>query len=191
MIFDELGLPKEIGASDLQDSSRLSGIMVVFSYNENIHQVPLEKYCIVENGKCKYVRHPLERRYNFSRDQTLCLVAGLYFQGLKHLVDLDYVDGWDVFTPAHRGHIVRCQGKKANWFQDMWFWFDVWRAAKLDQLGEPNQILCQMMVADKKFLKYWLKHNVKWRQAIEDYWCGWRQEPELASHIIKTLEAYI
>lgn len=188
MIFDNLGLPKENGASDLQDSSRLAGVMTVFNF---VSIIPLEKYLISEDGKIKYCRHPLERRYSFSRHQTLCLVAGLFFQGKEYLVDLKCVDGWDLFSPAHRGHIKRCQGGVATKFQDAWFWFDVFRSVHLDKLGEPNQLLCQMMVADKKFLKYWLKHNKKWRQSIENYWSGWRGEPELANHMIKKLEGYL
>lgn len=192
MIFDSRNLPKEIGASDLQDSARLAGIMATFNYYPN-GVFDISQYVNLKEGR--YERHPDERRYDFSRDQSLCLLAGLYSQGFSELVDLKYVDGVDIFTPAHRGHVKRCQGKKASWFQDLWFWFDVWRASHLDQLGEPNQILCQMMVAaahgNEKFLKYWLKHNVKWRQAIEDYWCGWRGEPELALKIITFLEGYL
>lgn len=187
MKIDALGLPQENGASDLQDSARLAGIMATFNYPAIIF---LSKYF----DGFKYVRHPSEYRYTFSRDQTLCYIAGLKTQSLEKIVDLKYVNGIDIFTPAHRGHVARCQGKKTNWFQDLWFWFDVWRAAKFDKLGEPNQILCQMMIADKKFLKFWLKENYMWREAIEEYWCkgqgAWRGEPELAAHMIKVLEGY-
>ena len=187
MIFDFMGLPKENGATDLQDSARLAGVMATFGFCPEGRILPIEKYFVLG----KYVRHPLEIKYNFSRDQTLCLVAGFYFQGLRKLVDLKHVTGIDIFTPAHRGHIRRCKGLKASKFQDWWFWFDVWRAAKFDKMGEPNQILCQMMVADKKYLKYWLKHNPMWRASVEAYWNGWRNEPELGAKIIKVLEGYL
>lgn len=192
MTIDELGLPREGVGGDWQDSSRLAGIMVTFEYPPN---VPMEKYVIQENGKTIYCRHPRERIYDFSRDQTLCLVSGLYFQNLKHLVNLDYVDGKDIFTPANRGHIRRCQGLKASWFQDAWLWFDVWRSQFKSADSESNQLLCQLMVADKKFLKYYLSKNKKWRDQIRNYWGygagAWRGEPELALHMIKKLEGYL
>jgi hypothetical protein len=193
MIFDKLGLPKETGASDLQDSSRLAGIMETFGYRPN-GSIPLEKYVIVENDKTVYCRHPLERRYNFSRDQTLCLVAGLASQGKYDLVNLDYVDGKDIFSPSHRGHIARCQGRKATFLQDAWLWLNVVYAANFKILEEPNKILCMLMLADKKFLKYYLRTNKQWRQAILNYWAendgAWRGERELALHMIAVLEAY-
>lgn len=194
MTFDELGLPREGIGGDWQDSSRLAGVMALVGYYPN-GDLDLSKYVIQEKGKTVYARHPKERIYDFSRDQALCLVAGLYAQGLHYLVNLDYVDGIDIFTPANRGHFKRCAGKKANWLEDAWLWFDVWRAAKFQKLKESNQLICQMVVADKKYVKYWLKNNDQWRKSILDYWSEgagyWRGEPELAAHMIKFLEGYL
>ena len=193
MIFDTLGLPKENGASDLQDSARLAGIMVTFGYEPN-GPIPLERYLIKENDRRVYCRHPSERKYNFSRDQTLCLVAGYGTKNLRHFVSQRFVDGRDIFSPAHKGHLARCRGEKATWFQDLFFWGAVWYSATLNQLDEPNKMLCMLMMADKKFMKYYLKTNKQWRQAILNYWCendgAWRGEPELAAHMIAVLEKY-
>lgn len=181
MIYDELGLPKDNGASDLQDSARLAGLLTVF----NIQNIPLERYVT----ETKYVRHPKEIIYNFSRDQAVCLIAGLSVQGKNEMVKRNLIDGKDVMSPSVLGHIRRCQGKKALFFQDWWLWVDVLWSCKVTPMGEPNQLLCILMLADKKFLKFWLKNNKSWKESIVEYWSGWRGEKEFAEHMIKTLEA--
>lgn len=189
MMFDDLGLPKEFGASDLQDSARLAGIVTVFDFAK----VDLRNYVIYVAGRPKYCRHPSEIKYDFSRDQAICLMAGLGVQRLYGLVDQDLVDGKDIFSPAHKGHIARCKGEKASWFQDAWLWIDVTYSAFVKPLEEPNQLLCMLMLAPEKFLKFWLKHNKKWEQAIKDYWCegpgAWRGEENLAQHMITVLKS--
>lgn len=187
MRFDSLGLPIEVGASDMADSSRLAGIMALIGYYPN-GPFDLSKY-VVNN---KYVRHPLERKFDFSRDQTLCLVAGLKAQGLDHLVDLDYVDGRDIFSPAHRGHIKRCQGKSANWLEDAWLWFDIYRKAWTKPLSEPNQLICMLVIAGPKYLKAWCNANKQWQESVNLYWRdSFRQEPELAQAIINFIQEKI
>lgn len=192
MIFDELGLPKEMGASDLQDSARLAGIISTFNYRHDA--LPLEKYIYGYGERRKYVRHPSEIRYDFSRDQAICLFAGYYFNFQSDLVDLKLVDGKDIWSPAARGHVRRCKKQKANWFQDAWFWFDIWRAAHFQKLKEPNQLMCMLRVAGEKHVSYWVNTNKQWRQAILNYWCegagAWRGERDLAMHMIKDFERY-
>lgn len=56
MIFDNLGLPKDNGASDRQDSARLAGLLAVFDWPQYI---PLHVY--FREGEKKYVRHPEDR----------------------------------------------------------------------------------------------------------------------------------
>lgn len=183
MIFDQLGLPKDTGASDLQDSARLAGIMITFNY-----PAPIDLFKYVDVDDSRYVRHPKEYIYDFSRDQALCLMAGLATRKLYFLVNRNYVSGKDIFSPSHWGHVKRCQGSKANFFQDAWLWVDVLYSCHVKPMSEPNQILCMLKIAPKKFLLYWLKNNKVWREAIREYWCGWRGETELAEHMIKNLE---
>jgi len=190
MLFDEIGLPYEPQASDKQDSSRLAGIMALFDWPQ---EFKIEKYVISESGKLKYARHPLERRYDFSRDQALCLVAGLYKHYWAQYVSLNAVDGKDIFLPSHRGHFKRCALGWPSLIEKAWLWLDVLYHAHVKPLSEPNQILSMMYVAyfqsEKHYLKYWLKHNKQWRQSILDYWAlSYRQEVELANHMIKKLE---
>lgn len=204
MIFDNLGLPKDNGATDLQDSARLAGLMTVFGWPK---EIPLSNYLSVSSKSVstnssqmistkRYVRHPLETKYDFSRDQAICLMAGFYCgKYLSSWVDKKFVDGKDFFSPSHMGHVRVCQGLAPRWYQKLWLWFDVLYSCFYQPMGEPNQILCMLMVADKKYLKFWLKYNKHWRDAIREYWCEgageWRGERELAEHMIKVLESKV
>lgn len=184
MIFDEMGLPKDSGATDFNDSARIAGIIALFQY-------PTDRYLWLTeyiNDAGKYIRHPKEYKYNFSRDQAVCLMAGLWFNGLSYLVDKKAITGKDILSPSVMGHIRRCQGKKANWFQNLWLKLDIYYNAYIDPLSEPNQLICMLMVAGPEYVKLWTKLNTKWRQAITDYWCGWRGESNLAAHMINRIE---
>lgn len=179
MIFDSLGLPKENGATDLQDSARLAGIMTVFEWPQRVN---LLYYIHSENG---YVRHPFEIQYDFSRDQAACLIAGLYRQSFQNWVRREFITGRDFLSPSVRGHIRRCQGRKANWFQDLWLWLDIYWSAYVKPDAELNQLLCMLMIAGPKWVKRFTSRHKSWRENLRKYWSGWRGEPELAEWIIK------
>lgn len=187
MRWDSLNLPIDNGASDRQDSARLAGILAVFDWPQYI---PLHIY--FREGDKKYVRHPEEDKYDFSRDQAICLMAGFYSESMSHFVKKEYVDGKDFFSPSHNGHVRICQGLKPRWYQKLWLWLDIIYSCFYQPMGEPNQILCMLMVhPDPRFLKFWLKYNKHWRDAIREYWCEkageWRGERELADHMIHVL----
>lgn len=184
MIFDEMGLPRDNGSTDWQDSARLAGIMVLFQYPTN-KDLDLSEY-VDDTGK--YIRHPKEYKYNFSRDQAVCLMAGLWIDGATYLVDKNAITGKDFLSPSVMGHIRRCQNKKANWFQNLWLKLDIYYNAYVDPLSEPNQLLCMLMVAGPEYVKLWTKLNTKWQQAITYYWSGWRGESGLAVHMINKIE---
>lgn len=188
MIFDELGLPRDTGATDLQDSARLAGVMTVFGWPQ---RVPLEKYVVTipTVGTTFYVRHPLEHKYDFSRDQAICLLAGLRKAGMYHLIDKKYIDGKDWFSPSHNGHVRICHGLKPRFYQNLWFMVDITYNILFTPKSESNQLLCMLMVHPNKFyLRFWLKFNKHWKQSITDYWCSWRGEERLARHMIEVLE---
>lgn len=187
-----------MGASDLADSARLAGIMTVFGWPQFIdlnqyivwgtHRYTVEASQYTLN---RYVRHPLDKTgYDFSRDQFACLIAGLRAQGQEHNVHTEWVTGKDLLWMIS-GHIKRCKGLKASWFDDMKLWAQVIDHAKRTPLDESNQLLCQLMIADKKFLRKWCELNVNWRTSIGLYWRGWRGEPELAAHMIKGVERHL
>jgi hypothetical protein len=206
----ENGFVKIKGASDLEDSSMAAAMCVVFDYP-------------IEVSLSKYLKQPYyewysmyqrcdNSKYLFSRDQTLCLVAGLYLKGMSDFVGLERVDGHDVFSPANKGHVKRCQGLKASWFQDLWFWADLAFSAYVKPLEELNQLFCMMMIADVKFMKWYCKANPRWREALRQYWYegymvkkiredgsgfiwikegNWRDEKEFCEHMICKIEERI
>lgn len=185
MIFDSTGLPRDTGATDWMDSSRLAGIVRLFEVKSKI---PIDLY--VKDKK--YVRYPFtENPYDFSRDQTLCLVAGLYKAGFSFLVDENYVTGKDIFMPSHTGHMRRCAKQKPTLLQKAWLWADVTYSAFVKPMNEPNQILSMTYVAylqgETSYLKFWLKHNKTWQESITEYWNGWRDEKDLSQLMIDTL----
>ncbi len=192
MIFDKLGLPFDNGASDKEDSSRLAGLLVVFNYPAP-QPIPIYKYVLTNDvGLRYYIRHPDGSQYDFSRDQAICLMAGLHIAGRPDLVDKDYITGKDIFSPSQMGHIARCQGKKPTWLQENFLWVDVLFSCYVKPKDESNQLLCMLAIADIKYLKFWLKHNKYWRESVSLYWAeSYRNEKELSDFIISRLEMCI
>ena len=211
MKFDNLGLPQVNGASDLQDSAALAGIMTVFEWPQKIdlrqYTAPVET--IIYRDKITdrlgqqesfkninmYVRHPAQYKYNFSRDQAICLMAGMSVQLIDRnfWINPNFITGVDWLSPAVKGHIERCKGLKSSWFQDLWFWADLYFSAKFKPMDELNQLFCMMMIADSKFIRWYCNANPHWPQAIKNYWCendgSWRNEPELAALMIEKIKA--
>lgn len=176
------------GASDSEDSSMFVGMLATFGFPI---QTDFNKYI---NSSGKYQRC-LNPKYDFSRDQFVPFIAGLKAQGLTHLVNQDRVTGKDLMPPSVKGHERRCKGLDSNWFQDAWLMADVYVHAWITPLGEPNQLISMMMVADPKFLRAWCKLNKQWRDSILNYWClndgAWRGERELAYKMISVIEEKI
>ena len=163
MIFDNLGLPQVQGSTDLQDSAMFAGMLVTFNWPR---EIPLRLY-VVSRGK--YVRHPREYRYTFSRDQTIPLFSGLKSQKLENLVDSNYKTEGDFVDPGVRGHIKRCAGLTANKFQDAWFMTSLWFYKNFNFDHEPNQLLCMCWVhPDRKYLKYFCE-GFDWEKSIRRY----------------------
>mgnify|MGYP000694525597 FL=1 len=189
MIFDRWGLQKPRGASDFQDSAMAAGMWVLFGMEPD---VDLSFYT---RGRGKYHRHPNEYKYTMSRDQTICLFAGLWAQKRFNLVDPGYNTEGDLVSPGVRGHFKRCARLDSNWFQDAWLMADVYAHAWFNPMGEPNQLIAMMMVADPKFMRMWCRLNKTWRDSILFYWCAgdgaWRGEPELAEKMISVIQERI
>lgn len=203
MYFDEFNLPIEDNASDKQDSARLAGIMVAFNY-PNSDKIDLKLYCkklesfngnfilssIPEFIKTiQYLRHPNEYIYDFSRDQLICLMAGLS-KNYKPLVSNFYANGKDFLSPTVKGHEARCKGLKASWLQDLWLKADMFIHAKFTPLAESNQLFCMLKIAGPEWIRSYCKMNPKWREGLRKYWIDTRAKPEkeLCEHMIKEIE---
>lgn len=188
----ENGYVKINGASDLEDSSMAFGLATVLDYfidSSGANPFLADSY-FREDGmyqRCK------DSKYLFSRDQTICLVAGLLRQHCQHLVTLDKVNGKDIFSPANRGHIRICQGLKPYWYQTLWFKAELWFSAKYAPLDELNQLFCQLLVhPNKSLLRWYCDMNPQWRVSLAEYWYAgkghWRNEMDFCLHMIKKIE---
>lgn len=198
MRFDELGLPIEDNASDKQDSARLAGFLTTFewprSFNllEYVKSVPMPPSNDVY--AFKYVRHPEEYIYDLSRDQYVCLIAGLSKQDHQEIISREFVNGKDFMSPTIAGHERRCKGIKTSLWQNAWFVGDivVYAIECLWNIDEPNQLLCMAEVAGKNWLKFFCIIT-PWKKALRKYWIETRTKPEieLVDHVIKYVESRI
>lgn len=180
MIHNELFMPRPAGATDFEDSPVCAALESLFGEPKFD---PLEYFH--ESGM--YRRCP-NTRYKFSRDQFIGMCVVLAVHELPLLIDTNFVDGRDIMPPSVTGHVKRCKGFKASWFEDAWLWGEIWVHAKCTPRKESNQLILMMMTAEDKFLKYWCDINPHWRESIIDYWISWRNEPEMAARIIAAIE---
>ncbi len=186
---DENGLPCISGSTDSEDSAMFIGLLSVFEW-------PSMKLDFTPYFDLNLMyRRCVDSKYSFSRDQTIPFVAGLSKSRLNKMISLDRVNGKDFFSPSDRGHIKRCQGGKASFFQDAWFWAELYFSAKHKPLDELNQLFAKMMVADKKFMRWYCKANSQWKTALELYWWrdsgAWRMEKDFCEFIIPQIEKEI
>lgn len=211
MIIDVDGLPKDVGATDKMDSSRLAGIMVSF---DHLLAPDLSKYIVQDD---QAVRHPHEfpadNPGNFSRDQLLCLIAGLHKQGridiCKKLYEaarsrwgfaqnyeedvpgskkkLPHYADW--LSPSNMMTLKKAAGGWGNPIGYAWLILEIILNAVSTPEGEPNQLISQLLVCGPMWIKFYKLITPKWRNAIRLYWSGWRGEPELSELMIAKLEA--
>lgn len=199
MIFDsKYKLPKPNGAGDWADSSHLAGFLAVIDHPQ---QVNCLNYVIEHFNKdhfelrYKYVRHPDEKRFDFSRDQAIMLMCGLIVQGHPSLASLDYIDGKDLLPPSVRGIERIARYRKPTLLQSLWFKAEILWHAYVQPLDEPCQIIAMCRVYGREYLRLWTKHNKLWRWSIRRYWSqldgAWRGEHDLAEYAIRYVESEI
>jgi hypothetical protein len=204
MIFQN-GLPRDNGATDCMDSSRLAGMMVIAKHP----QAPdCSQYFI--NGQP--VRFPFPDPANansnnprmFSRDQMICLAAGLMLQGHKDLIASMHKNalkslcrapnnlnddgskkwfGGDFILPHIMGALKVAAGlkPKLNIFERLLLRIDLWQNNRFSPLREPNQLMAVCVMAGPEAIQLLKKSNPQWQQAVNEYWAlSYRNESELA-----------
>lgn len=197
MKFDSDNYPKVNGADDWADSSHLAGLLAVVEHPQAVN---CEKYIVDrvvdrDTALAKYVRHPDETRYDFSRDQYILLACGLIAQNKRHMVNESFITGRDLLPPSVKGIRRIAQGKKPWPWQSLWLKAEILWHSYIQPLEEPNQIIALCSVYGDEYLKLWTKHNKLWKWSIYRYWSQldgfWRGEPELAELVIKYVESKI
>jgi hypothetical protein len=192
MIFQN-GLPRIQGASDMQDSAHLAGILAIF---EHPQAARCSRYLVSDGEKLVYVRCPCELKYDFSRDQATLLMAGILAQKEVQYVGLEHIDGKDILPPSVRGLEAIAKTGKASWLSHWWLKREIQWHSTLQPLEEPFQIIALCISYDRAgnygYLKRWTESNKLWRYSILRYLSEldgkWRQEPELAEYCIKWIE---
>lgn len=199
MIFIQ-GFPKDTGATDMMDSSRLAGMMAVTGHPET---PDLSKY-VSGIGIC--VRCPVREHsqdeadlfQNFSRDQLMVLVMGLHIQGrldvCLDIYEIHKARGWfcqngDWLSPSHRLHLKYCAGlgNQVTGFEKFWLQCDVVWAAKVQTMSETNQLLAILLIAPPAYMDMYCRLRDRWADPILAYWDSWRGEQFLAYQIIRVV----
>lgn len=197
------GLPVDSGASDEKDSSRLAGLLALFHHSS---APSLKEYVILNSIP---VRHPTRANnpFDFSRDQLICLSAGIWSQGHYDICNNLYQQathsfcrapnwkeddgtrklfGGDILLPHHMNHLKRCAGKKISF--DPLLILDIIFNALFTPKRESNQLLSLVIVAGPAYVRFYKKITPQWREALLLYWSGWRNEKELALFLIDKIE---
>ena len=211
--------PRDNGATTWGDSARLAGLMALVDYPGT---PPLEDYVVYHNGEWLGVRVPVEdptspganNPYNFTRDQTLPLMAGLHKQGkidaAKKLYEAlkrrnfrgQNVEVWDwgskktglfsgpdIYSPSARLAVTMAAGVKPSLllkvFGLAFLALDVLWASMMKDDFEINQTMAAAYSIGKL---HWIKRIKNYEAKIRNYWCGWRNEPELAEKLIELIK---
>ncbi len=199
MRFDEYGYPCIQGSSDSEDSSHLAGILVITQYTKSIdtraYVSDIQEHWLAPieiRPTSKYIRCK-NSKYNFSRDQAWLLMVALLKQGHKEFVKTNLIDGKDFIPPSLKGVETIAKRGKPYFWQYLWAKLEVWIHAKLQPLEEPFQTIAACEAYG--LYKFWTDNNKLWRWSIRRYLCeldgAWRNEPELADHVIKYVESRI
>ncbi len=203
------GLPKPNGATDWMDSAHLIGVLTfigadlnVATVNSYVNELGYAMRCPVDNESDL---QPSNYK-NFTRDQFIPFIAALHRlrqygtmrKVLSHVgfrmwnTDKDAVgtkkkfpDGPDILDPSHHGYIRILKGEKPRCFQKAWMIARIYINGWFTSLKEPNNII--IMSYYYGYLDLLKKRNKNLRQAIFDYWGGWRDENGIAEALSKKI----
>lgn len=182
----ENGYPKtSLLATDLKDSPRFAGLLQLFGWPD----FAMPDY--IENGR--FVRSPGDDPNDFSRDQAVCLFAGLKSRSIpsevfaaQDLLDAGVFPNGDLMHPGIRGHIKRCIGQKSSLYEKAWLLTDIW-FQDVTNYWEQNQIMAMAMVAGPWYVRRWKSWLPTWQESLKSYWYK-RGEVIFCDYMIEILE---
>jgi len=212
MIFNTSGFPKDNGATDFLDSSRLAGMLVI---SKNPQAVDCSKYFVDGNPtRCPSEPGIASNPHTFSRDQLVVLAAGLMLQGHKdqiasmykkaekafHLAPNNQNDdgskkwfGGDFIASHIMGALAKAAGlhPKLSIMQSLLLKFNIWLNNKRTPLNESNQLIAVCVMAGPEYVRQYRDNTPQWKQAILNYWAlSYRNEPEIANALIDVISKY-
>jgi hypothetical protein len=201
---------------DFGDASRSSGIMATFGpiteYKNLIHHIDAKRFVRHPN------QLPHNDPSNFSRDQLIPLLSGckkaidFYYNQSLYEVDKNYIkkslkanfaratfkyfplfgicQNKDFLAPDTIWHWILCGKMKwLYWYAPLGYLWQILHIifmTKVNPKHEQNQTICLAYTSGLMKLWVWLHPN--WEQSIKDYWCGWRNQEEIAEIIIKGIK---
>jgi hypothetical protein len=182
--------------ADGGDTARSMG-MYWFRFPDNI---PVCSSLVMASGACR--RHPYQAKWRsghlMSRDNLLCLVIGLSHWDALRVHSYYKLQGWfvnkDWLSPSHRLHIMRCANVAPTWKEKiigrMFLVGDILWHRYVMPMREQNQVICQ--ASSEGWLKFYVYCSpFSWRKALREYWCGWRDQCEMYTYIVESVEMRI
>lgn len=200
------------------DSARAAGLMAMCGSKTDLMLLNL----FIQEGRG--VRHPYQNFHNnpnnFTRDQLLCLLAGinsknsfyikvvtkdLFWQHAKRLffcqnthnqegIEKPWYNGRDPLGPHHVGMFIKAAGL---WWL-YWFLPVAWAFMLLDMIitrvVSPTRETNQMIAMCAVFGTFWLillNKMFDWELNTKEYWSGWRDQKEIGEEIIKYVNGRI
>lgn len=187
------------------DSARVAGLMAMTG--SEIDKNNLSKFVLLEGLG---VRHPAQQFHNnpnnFTRDQLLCLMAGmslpsnralfkshakrLFFCQNSHDQDDNKKPWWsrDILHPGNIGYMI--QAAKIVWLYPLlpicwiFLFLDIVFGVFIKPWRESNQLIAMLTISGTFWLKLYCKLHPDWKKPIEEYWSGWRDQKEIGDNII-------
>lgn len=214
---DELGIivQHDIYAPEVRgdggDSANRTGLMALCESQPDMDVIHMFEQ--VGLGMRHPTQEPWNNTGNFTRDQLTCLVAGLARSGrdaaCKRLlkshqergwrcqnVDKDvpgsrkkWPDGPDWLAPDLRLHLRLCAGVDSRYYFVGWATLaaSLVYNTKIKPEGEQLQFICQVVIAGPEWVKRYKRMHSNYKKAVTDYFCGWRDQPEIAEALINLL----
>ena len=195
--------------SDGGDSSNRTALLALSGSKIDSFVLPL----FVQDGLGR--RHPSQAPYDdprsWTRDQLIPTIAAL--AGTKQAKDLFWSHAkrlficqnshnielipkkWyqrDILSPSHVGHLIL----SARIYQlysilPIYYLFlllDLVWNTKAQPKEEQNQFISMLVIAGKPWLKLYKKMHPSYQDNLYSYWCGWRDQKEIADAIISKVE---
>jgi hypothetical protein len=143
---------------------------------------------------------------SLSRDQLVGWAAGVDFTKIKSLEDAYNVqdclyhyakEGWvnADFLPYDVRLFLYLKSKlsipwKIEKIGMLWLPVSIWWQCKHNSDHELNQLICVLSKFDKKYMRMMVSHHPDWKKNLRDYYCGWRNLPEMYELLVKFVEGY-
>jgi hypothetical protein len=187
------GVPKAEGVDDWRDSAVLAGLLKAIDPWENIK---LSSYL---DSHGNVLRCPDDDPCDTSRDNTIPIFAAahltnctpLVHKAIDRVLETSLFQNGDICGPAQRAFLMKIRFyEEPTFFQTVALWLDVFLMSIRDKTVETNQFILMYLCMDRKYLRFYTRMNINWRDPLRYYWDSWRKEPTLAEELIKVLEKF-